>query len=416
MASAYIIAGSRTPQGKFLGGLASASAAQLGGHAIRAACERSRLDPATIDQVIMGQVILAGAGQAPARQASTLAGLPASVGAVTVNKVCGSSLYAVMLADMAIRAGEYHRVVAGGMESMSQAPHLLRGGRSGWKYGQQSLLDTVDVDGLRCAHLHAAMGDIGEALAQSASISRQDQDQWAQRSHQRAIAAQDANDFVSEITPVQVSEGKKLVTRELDENPRRDCNLETLGKLSPAFTSSPRVEPTPSSALKQSSAPSADASPGTVTAGNASSLSDGGAALVIVDEQTFQNSQTDWAFRIVAHCNFAAAHQNIFTAPVGAVRELLRKTRRSAADIDLFEINEAFASQTIACVRELQLDEQRVNVRGGAIALGHPLGASGARVLVTLLHALVALNLNQGIASLCLGGGEAVAMLVERVR
>lgn len=403
MASAYIIAGCRTPQGKYLGSLASLSATQLGAHAISEAMQRSKLEHSALDQIVMGQVIMAGAGQAPARQASEKAGLPASIGAVTVNKVCGSGLYAVMLADMAIRAGEYQCAIAGGMESMSQAPHLLAGGRSGWKFGSQSLSDAVDVDGLRCAKLNCAMGVIAECVAQSANISRQEQDAWAVRSHARAVTTQDADGFRAEIAALEFKEGKKLVACASDETPRRDCTLEGLAKLNPVFQSS----------LAEHQTPSAVAS---VTAGNASSLSDGAAAVVVVDETTFQNSKTDWAFRIVGHCNYAADHQDIFTAPVGAVRGLLQKTKRTLADVDLLEINEAFAAQTIACVRGLQLDPERVNIRGGAIALGHPLGCSGARVLVTLMHSLRDRNSTQGVATLCLGGGEAVAMLIERVR
>ena len=403
MVSSYLIAGCRTPQGKYLGRLSSLRSVELGGHTIRATLDRSGLDPASIDQVIIGQVIPAGVGQAPARQAAFHGGLPTSVGAVTVNKVCGSGLYSVMLADMAIRAGEYQRVVAGGMESMSHAPHLLRNGRGGWKYGEQTLLDAVEIDGLRCAHSGIAMGCIAEWVAKEATISRQKQDQWAVRSHQSAIAAQDGQAFSAEITPVTVVESRKSVVLTADECPRRDCQLESLARLSPVFLS-PLV-----------ASDSASTYQGTVTAGNSSMLGDGAAAVMVVDEATFRDSKSDWAFRIVGHCSWAADHQKLFTAPVGAVRRLLQKTKMTVADIDLWEINEAFAAQTLACVQELDLDTDRVNVCGGAIALGHPLGCSGARVLVTLLHQLVSRGLTRGIATLCLGGGEAVAMVVERV-
>jgi acetyl-CoA C-acetyltransferase len=398
MMSAYIIAGCRTPQGKYLGGLSSVRAVELGGHALRAVVDRTGIDPAAIDQVIMGQVISAGVGQAPARQASVLGGLPTSVGAVTVNKVCGSGLYSVMLADSAIRAGEYQRVLAGGMESMSSAPHLLRQGRSGWKFGDQPLLDAVDVDGLRCAHLCASMGCIAEWTAKEAFVSRLQQDQWAVRSHQLAVAAQDEKAFSAEIVPMAVMEGKQSVVRLMDEGPRRDCSLEGLGKLKPVFMSSAF----------------GTENDGSVTAGNASTLSDGAAAMLIVDEATRRSLKTDWAFRIVGHCSYAADHQEIFTAPVGAVRKLLSKIGKSVDDIDLFEINEAFAAQTLACIRALNIKEERVNVHGGAIAIGHPLGCSGARVLVTLMHALVGNEMARGIATLCLGGGEAVALMIER--
>lgn len=401
MASSYIIAGCRTPVGKYLGGLSSLHAVQLGGHAIAGAVERAGLARDAIDQVIMGQVIQAGAGQAPARQASALAGLPPTIGAATVNKVCGSGLYAAMLADMAIRAGEYQRVIAGGMESMSQAPHLLRNGRAGWKYGDQPMLDAVDVDGLRCAKLGVAMGCIAEWVAKEGHISREAQDQWAVRSHQRANAAADA--FNAEIVPITVNEAKKQHVVSRDEGPRSDCSLETLGKLKPVFSSELLGE---QQATYQT----------TVTAGNASTLSDGGAAIVVVDEALQRSTPTPWAFRIVGHCHYASSHQELFTAPVGAVRRLLEKTRIAVDDVDLFEINEAFAAQMLACIDQLGLDAERVNVRGGSIALGHPLGCSGARVLVTLLHNLIAQNRTCGIAALCLGGGESVAMLVERVR
>ncbi|MGN6543521.1 MAG: thiolase family protein [Aureliella sp.] len=401
MASSYIIAGCRTPIGKFLGGLSSLRSVELGGHAIAAAVERAGLAHDAIDQVIMGQVIQAGVGQAPARQASTLAGLPPTVGAATVNKVCGSGLFAAMLADMAIRAGEYQRVVAGGMESMSQAPHLLKNGRTGWKYGDQPMLDSIDVDGLRCAKVGLAMGCIAEWVAKEGTISRTAQDEWAVRSHQRASAAAEA--FSAEIVPITVTEAKQQRTVANDEGPRPDSTLETLGKLKPVFASSLLGN---DQATYQT----------TVTAGNASMLSDGGAAVVVVDEAVQRSSPTPWAFRIVGHCHYAAEHQGLFTAPVGAVRKLLDKTKSTVADIDLLEINEAFAAQMLACIDELGLDAERVNVRGGSIALGHPLGCSGARVLVTLIHNLLAQNLSRGIAALCLGGGESVAMLIERQR
>jgi acetyl-CoA C-acetyltransferase len=392
MSHAFIVAASRTPVGKYLGGLASLKAVELGAAAIRETIARSAVEPALVDQVIMGQVVSAGCGQAPARQASMLGGLSPSIGAATVNKVCGSGLYSVMLADMAIRCGEYRCVVAGGMESMSAAPHLLRGGRSGWKYGNQSLLDAVDLDGLRCSHGDAAMGCYAESTAMKETISRADQDHWAVQSHRRAIAAQDSGHFDKESIAMTVQVGKQTQTVTRDESPRRDSTPESLAKLSAAF-----------------------AKDGTVTAGNASPLSDGGAAVLVVDDSLSTSSTAEWKFRIVGHSNFAGEPSQLFVAPVGAVNRLLAKTKMQVQDVDLFELNEAFASQTIACQRQLGIDSDRLNIHGGAIAIGHPLGCSGTRVLVTLIHNLLATNKSIGVAALCLGGGEAVAMMIERV-
>ena len=403
MSNSYIVSGCRTPIGKYLGALAGVRSVELGGHAIAAALIRSGIDALSIDQVILGQVIQAGVGQSPARQACTLAKLPSSVGAITVNKVCGSGLVAVMMADMGIRAGEYRRVIAGGMESMSQAPHLLRQGRSGWKYGEQSLFDAVDIDGLRCAHLDLAMGCIAEWVSKNEKITRAQQDAWSVRSHQRANASVTSGHFDSEIVPVPTMEGRNSIVRNRDETPRSDCNVEGLAKLKSAFVSKlVRVGD--------------EDYVGTVTAGNASTLSDGAAALVVVDEATYAAHQSPWAFRIIGHSCFASDHQDIFTAPVGAVKKVLEKANMALDQVDLFEINVAFAAQTLACIDLLGIDPEKVNVNGGAIALGHPLGCSGARVLVTLIHNLIASHRQYGVATLCLGGGEAVAMLIERVR
>lgn len=387
-----------------MGTLSTLRAVELAGFAVEAVLKKENFPVASIDQVILGQVISAGSGQAPARQAATLAKLPVTVGAVTINKVCGSGLYAAMMADMAIRAAVYSRVVAGGMESMSQAPHLLRQGRAGWKYGSQPLVDSVDVDGLRCAHDGLPMGCYAESLANSLGITRDDQDSWAVRSHARAIAAQDSSRLDAEIVPVPVIQGRQPVIVSRDEGPRRDCTLESLARLLPAFPIESVADGAGQLAVDS----------GTVTAGNASTLSDGAAAVLVVDESTRGELQSDWAFRIVGHCSFAGEHRHLFTAPVHAVERLLALTGVAKSDVDLFEINEAFAAQTIACIRGLQIDEDSVNVNGGAIALGHPLGCSGARVLVSLIHNLLERGAARGIASLCLGGGEAVAMLVER--
>lgn len=387
MSNAWILSGLRTPIGRFLGELSHLSAPQLAGYAIQSAIASAKVDTTKIDEVIVGEVLTSGVGQAPARQAAIFGGVPNSVGCATVGKVCGSGLYAVMLADRSIRAGDNAIVVAGGMESMSQAPHLLRNSRSGWKYGQQPLLDSIENDGLRCPHGSALMGVYAENVARDYGIDRRTQDEWATQSHQRAIAAQLSNSFVAEIVPVPGVNGE-LIAR--DGGPRGDSSLEKLLKLKPAFDAN-----------------------GTVTAGNASTLSDGAAAVVVVNESIRKSMPSQSAFRIVASAIHARKPQDLFLAPVGAIQELLRKTNRQLRQIDLFEINEAFASQTIACMRELQIAPERLNVNGGALALGHPIGCSGTRVLVTLMHALQSRGLSVGVAALCLGGGEAVAMMIE---
>jgi acetyl-CoA C-acetyltransferase len=403
MSSSYLISGCRTPIGKFLGSFANVPATDLGGAVIREAISRSGIEAHEVEQVIMGQVIQAGVGQAPARQAAIAGGLPASVGAVTVNKVCGSGLYSVMLADMAIRAGEYRYVIAGGMENMSLAPHLLRNGRSGWKFGDQCISDAIDVDGLRCANLGVAMGCIGEWQAMQASVSRHDQDAWAVQSHARAVAAQDQSLFDDELVPIRVPSPRGEAIIHADETPRRDCTLEAIAKLKPAFWS--RLVTTESNDYEAS-----------VTPGNASSLSDGAAAVMVVGESQYRDLPScDWAYRILGHCTYAQEHLHLFTAPVGAIRKLFVKTGLGPSDVDLYEINEAFAAQTITCLRELELPADKVNIHGGAIALGHPLGCSGTRILVSLLSQLRQRGLRRGIACLCLGGGEAVAMMVERI-
>ena len=387
MSNAWILSGSRTPIGRFMGELSHWSAPRLAGYAIQSAIASAKVDRTKIDEVIVGEVLTSGVGQAPARQAAIFGGVPNSVGCATVGKVCGSGLYAVMLADRSIRAGDSTIVVAGGMESMSQAPHLLRNSRSGWKYGQQPLLDSIENDGLHCPHGSALMGVYAENVARDYGIDRRTQDEWATQSHQRAIAAQLSNSFVAEIVPVPGVNGE-LVAR--DGGPRGDSSLEKLLKLKPAFDAN-----------------------GTVTAGNASTLSDGAAAVVVVNESIRKSMPSQSAFRIVASAIHARKPQDLFLAPVGAIQELLRKTNRQLRQIDLFEINEAFASQTIACMRELQIAPERLNVNGGALALGHPIGCSGTRVLVTLMHALQSRRLSVGVAALCLGGGEAVAMMIE---
>lgn len=388
MGSAWLIAGRRTPIGRYLGDFAKIPAVQLAGRSIAATVATSGLDPKEIGEIFMGQVLSAGAGQAPARQALHAAGLPDSIGAATVNKVCGSGMFAVMLATRSILAGTYQAALAGGMESMSQAPHLLRHARSGWKYGTQPLLDAIEVDGLLCPRGHCLMGSYAERVADQHAITRLDQDRWALVSHQRAIAAQQQQLFSTEIVPIDVDD---RLTVSQDAGPRSESSLEKLSKLQPAFDRQ-----------------------GTVTAGNASTLSDGAASVLVVGEELYRRMKPPSAFRVVSCAVMSQQPEDLFVAPVGAVRKLLAQSDVQVSDIDLFEINEAFASQTLACIGDLGLDPNRVNVHGGAIALGHPIGCSGTRILVTLMHALQHRKGRLGIATLCLGGGEAVAMLIER--
>ena len=389
--SSYLIAAARTPLGRYLGGLSSLSACQLGAAAIREALQRSGVDPASVEECVVGSVVSAGLGQAPARQAAMGGGLPPTTSATTVNKVCGSGLQAAMQADQAIRLGDRTIMVAAGMESMSRGPHLLFSGRGGWKYGPQTLQDAVAWDGLRCSFTEQSMGGYADALAKKQGISREEQDRWAAESHRRACEAWSRGDFDAEVFAMQVGKGKEVATVSKDESPRADSTAAKLAGLRPAF-----------------------AEDGTVTAGNSSPLSDGGAAVVIVDEATKNRLKPSMAFRIVAHATQSVAPEDIFTAPVGAMQRVMAKAKLSVNEIDLFELNEAFAVQVLACRNGCNIPEDRLNVNGGAIALGHPLGCSGTRVLVTLMHAMAKRNAHRGIASLCLGGGESVAMLIER--
>jgi acetyl-CoA C-acetyltransferase len=385
---AYILGAARTPIGKFLGGLADVAPPGLAAVAMQEALARARLSAAQVDEVILGLVLSAGVGQAPARQAALAAGLPDSVAAVTINKVCGSGLKAVMLADQAIRAGDARCVVAGGMENMSQAPFFLRGGRQGWKAGDQSLVDSMLYDGLRCASRDQLMGASAEYTARKFNISRRRQDEFSLESHRRAIAARSATR--AEIVPVPLRGAADSLDR--DECPRDDASLERMAQLRSAFETE-----------------------GTVTAGNASQLADGAAAVVVVDEATARAADVPLKARIVATATSGVAPKDLFVAPVLAIRLVLEKAGLTPADLDLIELNEAFAAQCLACIDELDLPHEKLNVRGGAIAMGHPIGASGARVLVTLLYALAERNARLGLASLCLGGGNAVAMVVERM-
>ena len=390
MNDAVIVAACRTPIGKFQGALAAIAAPELGAIAIRAALAQAGVGPEQVDEVIMGNVLSAGIGQAPARQAALRAGLPASVSALTINKVCGSGLKAIMLAAQAIRAGDADVIVAGGLESMSRAPFLVD--RNGPLLGDRALVDSLLHEGLTCAVCDRSMGLIAEALAASADVSRADQDQFALESHRRAIAAMDAGFFHDEIAPVTIAQrsGDRVVDR--DEGPRADAAIERLAKLSPAFSGG-----------------------GSVTAGNASMISDGAAA-VVVTSRRFQEAHGLKALaRIASSATAGLEPSDLFVAPVPAIRMALERAKLATTDVDLFEINEAFAVQVLACVRQLGLPLDRVNVHGGAIALGHPLGCSGARVAVTLLHAMRRRQARTGVAALCLGGGNAVAAVFESI-
>jgi acetyl-CoA C-acetyltransferase len=392
MSDVYLLSAARTPIGKFLGGLSELSAPELGTVAVREAVKRAGVDGGRIDEVILGNVLQAGVGQNPARQSALKAGLPATVAAVTVNKVCGSGLKAVMLAAQAIRAGDADLIVAGGTESMSQAPFLLKGARAGWKYGDQKVIDAVQFDGLWCPFESWPMGCAADYIAVKCGVSRAEQDRFAVRSHRLAAAAWENGSYQAEVVPVSVGSGKTARTVERDEGIRADSTPEGLATLRPAFGAE-----------------------GTVTAGNASQLSDGAAAVVVASESMVRRSGAKPLARVVAYATSGVEPKDIFVAPVPAVRMVLEKAKLRLGDIDLFELNEAFSAQMLACGKELGLDEAKVNVNGGAVALGHPIGASGARVLVTLLHALERRGLRRGMAALCLGGGNAVAMVVERV-
>jgi len=396
--SPVIVSAVRTPIGKFLGGLSPLSAPDLGGIAIREAVRRSGVSLDDVEEVIMGNVIQGGVGQAPARQAALKGGIPSSVSALTINKVCGSGLKAVMLASQAIKAGDSEVAVAGGQESMSNAPFYVYGMRNGVKLGDQSLVDGMIKDGLWCSFCDVHMGSHAEYTARKAEITRERQDDFAAASHKKAVAAQEAGKFKAEIVPVQIPGRKGPTTVDADEGPRKDTTLDSLAKLRPAFP--PKT------------GGSGDL---TVTAGNASSLNDGAAALVVTSEEYARAHGLTILARVTGYATGAVDPQDLFFAPVTAVRNLMTKSRTSIADYDLIEANEAFASQALADCDQLGWAWDRVNVNGGAIALGHPIGASGARVLTTLLYALADRDKERGLATLCLGGGDAVALSVERM-
>jgi acetyl-CoA C-acetyltransferase len=382
-----------------MGGLAPLKAPELGAIAIRAAVQRARIDPSELDDVIMGNVVSGGLGQAPARQAAIGGGIPENVGAMGVSRVCGSGLQAVMLAAQAIRAEDAQVLLAGGMESMSNAPYYLFGLREGVKAGNQQLIDGLIHDGLWCAFDSCHMGGHAEYTAYKAKISRQDADEFSYHSHRKAIEAIDSGAFREEIVPVEIASRKGATVVDTDEPPRRDTTADSLAKLKPSFA---QFKPQ-------------EASEAIVTAGNAPGLNDGAAAIVVTSEEYAKAHGLDIQARISAYSTGAVAPRELFFAPVRAVRRLMEKEGKQIGDYDLIEANEAFAVQALADGRELGWDWDRVNVHGGAVALGHPIGASGARVLVTLLNAMRQRDATTGLATLCLGGGDAVALSVERV-
>lgn len=393
-----IVSAARTPIGKFLGSLGSVSGPMLGAAAVAEAVRRSGVDAAAFDEVILGNVVQGGEGQAPARQAAIKGGVPATVPAYTVNKVCGSGLQAVMLAAQAIKAGDARALVAGGFESMSNAPHYVFGMRGGVKFGNQPMLDGVIHDGLWCAFGQNHMGGYAEYTAKKAGISRQRQDEFALASHQKAVAAIESGAFAAEVLKIGVPGRKGETIVDTDEGPRQDTSLEALAKLKPAFAKDAR-----------------DMKPEelTVTAGNAPGLSDGASALVVTSEEFAAAHGLPVLARITGYASGGTEPRDLFFAPIIAVQNLMAKAGTTIGDYDLIEANEAFASQALADGDALRWDWDRVNVNGGAIALGHPIGCSGARILTTLVHALKARGKRTGLATLCLGGGNAVALSVE---
>ena len=387
-----IVSAARIPTGRFQGTLAPLAVTDLGALVVREAVRRAQIDASRLDSVIMGNVVSAGAGMAPARQAAIRGGVPPSVPALTINKICGSGLMAVMLAAQAIRAGDGKAFVAGGMESMTNAPYLLKQARAGYRLGHGQLFDANLLDGLWCSFEDQHMGILAEYIAERYGLTRSDLDEYSLKSHRKAVAAIKEGLFREEIVPVQVQQKKGTVTLENDEPPREDTSLEALSKLPPAFKRD-----------------------GIVTAGNAPGLCDGAAAVVVMEEQEARAQGLTPLARITGYASAAQEPKWIFATPPLAIRKLLDRTGYSLSSFDLIEVNEAFASQILSNGKELDWDWERVNVNGGAIALGHPIGASGARVLVTLIYAMKHRGLQRGLASLCLGGGGAVAMSVEMV-
>ncbi len=387
-----IVSAARTPVGAFLGGLSSVPAPKLGAVAIKEAIKRAGIEPEKVDEVIMGNVITGGEGQAPARQATIFAGLPVTTPAMTINKVCGSGLKSIMLAEQIIAAGDSNIIVAGGQENMSLAPYALHKARTGYRLGNGELVDLMIKDGLWDVYNDFHMGEAADICAKECNISREEQDEFAAESYRRALKAMDEGWFKDEIVPVEVP-GKKgeVIVVEEDESPR-NVKFDKIPKLKPAFTPD-----------------------GTVTAANASSINDGAAAVVVVAEEVAEKMNLKPMARIIAHAQASTEPKYFTKAPVYAIKKVLEKAGMKIEDIDLWEINEAFAVVTLLAIRELGLDPAKVNVHGGAVSIGHPIGASGARILTTLLYALKRYNKKYGVASLCIGGGEAVAMIVENI-
>ena len=389
-----IISACRTPVGKFQGSLSDLSAPQLGAIVVREAVQRAKLDPKQVDECIMGNVVSAGLGQNPARQAAIFGGLSPEVGAMTVNKVCGSGLKAVGLAAQALKTGDSSIVVAGGMESMTNAPYLLPQARKGYRLGNAQIIDSMVHDGLWDIYNNYHMGITGENVAEKYGITREEQDEFALNSHRKAVAATKECRLKAQIVPVELparKKGEAPIIFDKDESPREDTTIEILRSLKPAFKKD-----------------------GTVTAGNAPGVNDGAAAVVVTSAKRAQELGAPPMVRIVAQATSGIDPKWVMMAPVSAVRKIWEKTGWKNEDVDLYELNEAFSAQALAVMRELGLDPNRVNVNGGAVAIGHPIGASGARVLVTLIYEMIRRNVHRGVATLCLGGGNAVAMAVER--
>src|SRR5512146_581137 len=389
-----IISGVRTPVGKFQGSLSDFSATQLGAMVVREAVKRANLDPKQVDECIMGNVVSAGLGQNPARQAALFGGLPPEVGAMTINKVCGSGLKAVALAAQAIQTGNSNIVVAGGMESMTNAPYLLPQARKGYRLGNAQIVDSMINDGLWDIYNDYHMGNTGENVAEKYHVTRDEQDEYALNSHRKAVAATRECRFKSQILPVEIPAKKKgapPVIFETDESPREDTSIDALRALKPAFKKD-----------------------GTVTAGNAPGVNDGAAAVVVTSARRAKELSAKPMVRVVAQATSGVDPKWVMMTPVDAIRQIWKKTGWKNEEVDLYELNEAFSVQAVAILRELSLNPDKVNVNGGAVAIGHPIGASGARVLVTLIYEMIRRDLHKGIAALCLGGGNAVAMAVER--
>ncbi len=389
---AVIISAVRTPTGKFQGALKNFSAPELGALVVRESVRRAGLQPEDVDEVILGCVIQAGVGQNPARQAALKGGIPFGVSAVTINKVCGSGLKAVMMAAQGVQLGDAEIVVAGGMESMSNAPYLLTKAREGYRLGNGTLVDAMIHDGLWCAFENYHMGNTGEVVAERYHVTRAEQDEYALNSHRKAAAATKAGKFKDEILPIEIPQKKgAALIFETDEPVREDSTIETLGKLKPAFKEG-----------------------GTVTAGNAPGVNDGASALVVTSLERARSLGIEPLARIAAQATSGIQPELVMMAPVEAIRKVLKKAGWSLNEVDLIELNEAFAVQAVAIMRELELDPQKINVNGGAVALGHAIGQSGSRLLTTMLYEMKRRNVHRGVAALCLGGGNAVAMAVER--